>query len=152
MDDDASTSRFDRVEGGLGRQHREDVERREDAALVGPVRVDVDDEGVATGTVAGGGDRGDHAGDAAGVVPVPVRQEEHVDAGQVDGQPLGVGEPDIGVGADVEEDGRRAVVLSGCGEGGEAVAGDAEVVEADNAVVSARRRRCTWRPLPTSNR
>ena len=66
---------------------------------------------------------------------MPVRQEQHVDAGQVDGQPLGVGEPDVAVGADVEQHRRRAVALSGRGERREAVAGDAEVVEADDAVV-----------------
>ena len=67
---------------------------------------------------------------------MPVRQEQHVDAGQVDGQPLGVGEPDIAVGADVEQHGRRAVAPSCRGECGEAVTGDAEMVEGHHAVVT----------------
>ena len=134
--DDATAGRLDGVDGGLRRQHGEDVERREDAALVGPVRVDVDDERRATGTVAGRGDGGDDGGDAAGVVPVPVRQEQHVDGGQVDGEPFGVGEPDVAVGADVEQDGCRAVAPSCGGECGEAVTGDAEMVEGDDAVVT----------------
>ena len=130
-----AAGRFDGFDGGLWRKHGEDVERREDAALVGSVGVDVDDEWRATRAVAGRGDRGDDGGDAAGVVPVPVRQEQHVDAGQVDGQPLGVCEPDVAVGADVEQHGCGAVASSCGGERGEAVAGDAEMVEDDDAVV-----------------
>ena len=134
--DDAAAGCLDRFERRLGREHGEDVEWREDAALVGPVGVDVDDERRTSGAVAGGGDGGDDGGDAAGVVPMPVRQEQHVDAGQVDRQPFGVGEPDIAVGADVEQHRCRAVALSCCGERGEAVAGDAELVEGDDTVVT----------------
>ena len=66
---------------------------------------------------------------------MPVRQEQHVDAREVDGEPLGVGEPDITVRSDVEQHGCRVVSSSRGGEGREAVTRDAEVVEADNAVV-----------------
>ena len=66
---------------------------------------------------------------------MPVRQEQDVDARQVDGQPLGVGEPDIAVGADVEQHRRRALPLPCRGECGEAVARDAEVVEGHDAVM-----------------
>ena len=81
------------------------------------------------------GDRGDDSRDAAGVVPVPVRQEQHVDAREVDGEPLGVGEPDIAVRPDVEEDRLCLRSSSRGGEGREAVTRDAEVIEADDAVV-----------------
>jgi hypothetical protein len=98
--------------------------------------VDVDDERGASGTVAGAGDGGDDGGDAAGVVPVPLRQEQHVDAGQVDGEPFGVGKPDIAVGADIEQHGCRVVALSCGSQRGEPVAGDAELVERDDTVVT----------------
>jgi len=128
---------------GLRREHREDAEGGEDAALVGSVGVNIDGERRATGVTAGLGDRGDDGRDAARVVPVPVREEQHVDAGQVDGQSFGVGEPDVSVGAHIEQHRRGAISLSGGGEGGEAVTRDAEVVEAHDAVVpvvSAARR------------
>ena len=132
---DASARGFDRVDGGLRWQHREHVEGREDPALVGPIGVDVDDERWESGLAAALGDGGDDRGDAAGVVPVPVRQEQHLDAGQVDGQPLGVGEPDVAVGADIEQHRRRAIPLSGGREGREPMTGHAELVEAHDAVV-----------------
>lgn len=93
--------------------------------------------------VSGRRDGGDDGGNAAGVVPVPVGQEQHIDARQVDGQPVGVVEPDLAVGTDVEEDRCRAVALADRGEGREAVTGDAELVDCDDAVVPvvlARRR------------
>jgi len=74
-------------------------------------------------------------GDAAGVVPMPVRQEQHLDARQVNGQALGIGEPDIGVGADVEQHRGGVFPPSGGGERRVAVACHAEVVEAHDAVM-----------------
>jgi hypothetical protein len=120
--DDLPAGRCDGVEGGFGWKHREDVERREDAALVGSVGVDVDDERRAAGPAARGGDRGDDGREGPGVIPVPVRQEQHVDGRQVERQALGVGEPDVAVGADVEQDRRRAVSPSGGRKRREAVA------------------------------
>ena len=103
--------------------------------MVGSIGVDVDDEWGEARAVARLGDRGHDGGDAAGVVPVPVRQEQHVDAGQVECQPLCVCEPDVTVGADVEQHCCGAVALScGC-ERGEAVTRDAQMVEGDDAVV-----------------
>jgi hypothetical protein len=67
---------------------------------------------------------------------VPVGQEQHVDGTEVHGQPLGVGEPYVAVGADVEEDGGRSVAVASFGERGEPVAGDAEPVEGDDALVA----------------
>ena len=130
-----AASRLDGFDRRLGRQHREVVERRQNPPLVGTLGVDVDDKGRPSRTISRGGDRGHHGGDAAGVVPVPVRQEQHVDARQVECQPLGVCEPDITIGADIEQHCRRAVPLScGC-ERREAVTRHAQVVEGDDAVV-----------------
>ncbi len=133
--DDLSSGGLDGVDGGFGREHREHVERGEDPALVGSVRVHVHDQRRTSGAASCGGDRFDDRRDASRVVPVPVRQEQHVDGGQVDGEALGVGEPHVAVGADIEEDRRGPVACSGLREGGEPVAGDAEVVEGDDAVV-----------------
>jgi hypothetical protein len=67
---------------------------------------------------------------------MPMRQEQHVDAGQVDGQPFGVGEPDVAVWADIEQHRCRTVAPPCRGERGEPVAGDAELVERDDTVVA----------------
>jgi hypothetical protein len=67
--------------------------------------VHIDHERCATGATACLGDGGDDGRDATRVVPVPVRQEEDLDAREVDGQALGVREPDIAVRTDVEEHG-----------------------------------------------
>ena len=134
--DDLPTGRLDGVDGGLGREHREHVERGEDPALVRPVRMHVHDQRRSAGATSCFGDRLDHGGDPARMVPMPVRQEQHVDAGEVDRQALGVGHPHVAVGTDVEEDRRRLVPHPALGEGREPVAGDAEVVEGDDAVVA----------------
>ena len=107
---------FDRFEGGLRRQHREVVEWGEDSTLVGPVGVEVNNERRATGVGSAAAIVATTVVMPPEVVPVPVRQEQHVDAGEVDGEPFGVGQPDIAVGADVEQDGRGAVVVSCGGE------------------------------------
>ena len=101
--DDVAAGCLDGFDRRLGREHREYVEWGEDPALVGTVGVHIDHERWATGTAARCGDGGDDGRDATGVVPVPVRQEQHVDAREVDGQALGVGEPDVAVRTDVEE-------------------------------------------------
>ena len=62
--DDVATGRLDGFDGGFRREHGEDVEGREDASLVGPVRMDVDDERRATGGSARCGDGGDDGRDA----------------------------------------------------------------------------------------
>ena len=66
---------------------------------------------------------------------MPVREEEDLDAGEVDGQPLGVGQPNIAVGTDVEQHGRGPLTLPSRGEGREPMTGDAELIEPDNTVV-----------------
>jgi hypothetical protein len=134
--DDPTASGFDCFEGGFGREHREDIERCEDAALVWSVGMDIDDKGRLTRTRTGGRDRGDDRGDATRVVPVPVRQEEHVDRREIDPESFCVGEPEIPVGADVEQRGRGLRSTPRSGDGGEAVAGDAEVIEGIDAVVA----------------
>ena len=134
--DHVTAGRFDLVDGGVWRQHGEDAEWREDAALVRSIGMDVHDERQARPTLASVGDRGDDGRDAAGVVPVPVRQEEHVDGREVDGQAFGVGEPDVAVGADVEQHGHRPFPLPRGGECREAVTGHAEVVEGHHAVMA----------------
>ena len=71
--DDGGACPFDVVDGGLRGKHCNDVERSEDPALVGSVRVDIDNERGSTGAVALGGDRFNNGGDTPRVVPVPVR-------------------------------------------------------------------------------
>ena len=80
--------------------------------MVGTVGVDVDDERWRPARSRSLGDGGDDGRDATGVVPVPVRQEEDVDAREVDCEPLGVGEPNVAVGSDVEQHGSRVVSSS----------------------------------------
>ena len=56
------------------------------------------------GRRAGLDQRPQHHREAAAVVEVPVGQEHHVDVGQPDAQFGGVVEPEMPVGADIEED------------------------------------------------
>jgi hypothetical protein len=56
--------------------------------LVGTVGVHIDHGWCATGAAARLGDGGDDGRDATRVVPVPVRQEQDLDAREVDGQAL----------------------------------------------------------------
>ena len=79
-----AAGRLDGCDRGVGRQHREIVQRCQDPALVGSIGVNVDDEWSEARAVARFGNRGDDGGDAAGMVPVPVREEERVDGGQVE--------------------------------------------------------------------
>ena len=62
MGDDVATGGLDRFDVGLRGQHREDVARNSAAAMTST-----------TGR------------EASGMIPVPMRQKQHVDAGQVDG-------------------------------------------------------------------
>ena len=133
--DHSSAGRLDRFDGRVRRQHREDPERREDASLIGSIGVDIDDQRRAGGAASRRSDGSDDRRDATGVVPMPMRQEEHVDAGQVDGEPLGVGEPDVTVGSHVKQHRCRALPLPGRGKCREAVTCHAEMVEGDNAVM-----------------
>jgi hypothetical protein len=82
---DSTAGGFDRLEGGFGRQHRDDVEGREDAALVWTVGMYVHDEWSQARLGACCGDGGDDGWDGAGVVPVPVGEEQDFDGGEVDG-------------------------------------------------------------------
>ena len=65
-----------------------------------------------------------------------MRQEQDVDAGQVDGESFRVCQPDIGVRSDVEEHGCGSVSQSCGGERRESVTGDAQVVERHDAVMT----------------
>src|SRR5262249_5483822 len=99
---DPTAGGFDRFEGGFGPEHREDTKGREDAALVGTVGMDVDEERRSTRSRPGGRYGGHDCGDATGGIPVPVRQEEHVARREIDAEAFRVGEPHAAVGADVE--------------------------------------------------
>ena len=88
-------------------------------------------------------DRTDGDRQAAAVVPVPVRQEDGLDGGQIEVQPGRVVEPHVAVRADVEQHAARLVADAAGDEHREPMAGHAEVVEGGHHVVAgaAGRRR-----------
>src|SRR5438128_6377269 len=81
---DCAAGRLDGFDRGVGRKHREIVERGQEPALIGSIGVNVDDEWGETRALTRLGNRGYDGSDAAGMVPVPVRKEQHLDAGQVE--------------------------------------------------------------------
>jgi hypothetical protein len=66
MGDEVATGGFDRFDVGLRGLHRKDLERRQDSALVWPIRVNVDDQRRTTGAVARRRDGLDDGREASG--------------------------------------------------------------------------------------
>ena len=99
--------------------------------------MNVDDDRIVDARASSGrGDRFDRDGKTTAVIPVPVRQEDRVDRGEVDAEAVGVVDPDVAVGADVEQHRVALVADPTRQENRQPVTGHAQVIEHRDAVVA----------------
>src|SRR5215471_16884276 len=90
------------LEGGLQRKHDHRSARQQDPALVGSVRMQIDDRSCQSRCTSRGSNRSDHLWKAAAVIEMPVREKNRLDSRKVDIQAPSIVEPKIRVGPDVE--------------------------------------------------
>ncbi len=134
---DAAAGGCNGLEVRFGRQQHQRAVRGHQAALIGAVGVQVDDERRRrAGAGARRGDRSHHLRQPAAVVVMPVGEEHALDAREVDGEPCGVGQPHVRIGADVEQHRVSLGAAAACREHGVTVAGAAQLVEYDLAFMA----------------
>src|SRR5262249_2973847 len=144
LPDDLTAGATDLREGGLAREHDPHPARQQNAALVGPVRMQVDDRPCEPGRGPRIANGRDDLRKAAAVIEMPVGQEDVFDRGEIDPEPPGIIEPEVGIGADVEQHAVLGRSTAASDQDREPMASTAELIEDGLAVVSvmpaARRR------------
>ena len=115
----------DGLERGLLRKQEHRPARQQNAALIRPARMQIDDRPGQAGRGTGRADGANDLRKRAAVIEMPVRQEHPLDGREVDGEAARVVEPEVGIGADVEEHAVLAPVAPPGDQHGESVAGAA---------------------------
>src|SRR5215472_1754186 len=95
----------------------------------------IDDRRRETRGGSGCGDSGYDFRETAAVIEMPVRQEDVLDAREIDAESPRVVEPEVGIGADIEEHAVSQLPPAARDQYGETVTGAAKLIEHGLAVV-----------------
>src|SRR6516162_7979896 len=117
------------------RKHDHHAARQQDAALVRPVRMKIDDRPAKPEAGTCLADSCNDSWKTAAVVEMPVRQENVLDRGEIDPEPSGIVEPDVWIGADIEQHAALPVASPTGNQHRESVTGAAQLIKYNLAVM-----------------